>query len=495
MRITIVDGPDRGKTFDVDRPVVVGRGEDADVVLLDDRASRAHARLTPGSDGGLQLEDLGSTNGTHVDGARIAAPQTLRPGQSFRIGTSVMRVDGGEEDAGSMTVHEPVAGRAPETDEGQPEAKRGGIRRPHGAPLGRGSGVANRPGERAPMSESVVQRLGESLRRTQLTALVAVGVAVLLVLVVAGLFATGTLGGGDTRSIASVVQHATPATVAVSTFDAGSPTGSGSGWVLDAKEGLVVTNAHVVNAGSVFSVANQGHEQRAKLVAVAPCEDLAVLKVGDLTGLKAMPLGSQERVKQGQEVAALGYPASASLGSDLTATAGVVSVVRTRFRLDAVDVPHYSDVIQTDAAINPGNSGGPLLTLDGKLVGINSAGINLLGGRVIENEGYAIGIDHAKDVLAALRTGRSLAWAGLGLDFSRKDAIVVTHAIAGTPAFEKDLGAAAPFLLVGVNGKRVRPTLNSYCDAIGVGETGDPVTLTILKRGAKKLETIQVALA
>ena len=56
-------------------------------------------------------------------------------------------------------------------------------------------------------------------------------------------------------------------------------------------------------------------------------------------------------------------------------------------------------------------------------------------------------------------------------------------------------GTAAPFLLVGVNGKRVRPTLNSYCSAIGIGETGDPVTLTILKRGSKKLETVQIALA
>jgi len=488
MRITIVQGPDRGKTFDVDEPVVVGRGEDVDVVLLDERTSRRHARLAPAPGGGVEVEDLESTNGTYVDGARITGSRTVAAGASFRIGSTVLRVEPAEE-RGAHTVHEAAAG---EEAVGEGPEERGGLRRPRPVPLGKGSGIDRGPGERAPMSESVVVRLGDTLRRTQRVALAAVVSVVVVVAIFLGVLVFGDSGGG--RSISEMVSGATASTAAVNTFERGAPTGGGSGWVLDGKEGLIVTNAHVVNGGDIFTVSVDGQEQRAKLVGVAPCEDLAVLKVDKTDGLKTMALGTQKSLRQGQNVVALGFPASASLGTDLSATAGVVSVVRTKFRLNAIDVPHYQDVIQTDASINPGNSGGPLLTLDGKLVGVNSAGITLLGDRTIQGEGYAIGVDRVREILSTLRTGKSLAWLGLGLSYPREGGLIAEHAVPATPAFEKGLGSGR-FLIVGINGRRVGSSLNSYCSAIGVGETGDPVTLTILRPGKRKLETIQLELA
>ena len=80
-------------------------------------------------------------------------------------------------------------------------------------------------------------------------------------------------------------------------------------------------------------------------------------------------------------------------------------------------MPQYPNVLQTDAAINPGNSGGPLVNTDGELVGVNSAGITDLGGRTIQGQGYAIGVDRVKEIVPTLRQGRSIGWTGLGFGF------------------------------------------------------------------------------
>src|SRR5207248_8327799 len=137
-------------------------------------------------------------------------------------------------------------------------------------------------------------------------------------------------------------------------------------------------------------VGSVDNEQAATVVGVAPCDDLAVLKITDTSGMKTMQLGSQKGLSEGDNVVALGYPANASLNDNLTSTAGVVSVVRSSFRFPTPDSPQYPNMIQTDAALSPGNSGGPLIDDHKKLVGMNTAILVGIGGEPVQGQGYAI---------------------------------------------------------------------------------------------------------
>ena len=192
----------------------------------------------------------------------------------------------------------------------------------------------------------------------------------------------------------------------------GARAGNGTGWVLDAEEGLIVTNAHVVDAGETFQVGTEESLSDAEVVGVAPCDDLAVLRVSETEGLESLKLGSQDSISQGDQVVAIGYPTNASPNDELQATEGIVSVVEQTF-----DVPNdpfvqlYPNVIQTDAPINPGNSGGPLIDSNGNLVGVNTL---IFRGRrgEIEGQGYAIGVDRVAEVVEGLRDGDSQAWLG-----------------------------------------------------------------------------------
>ena len=186
--------------------------------------------------------------------------------------------------------------------------------------------------------------------------------------------------------------------------------------MLDAQNGLIVTNGHVTNEASEFTVriGDQTEERPATVVGVAPCEDLAVLKVQNTQGLKTLPLGSQANVQQGDQVIALGYPASLLADSALTTTQGVVSIVKTSVTLG--DGSTYANAIQTDAAINPGNSGGPLVNLDGELVGVNTFKTVASG---IEGQFYAIGVDRVKLIAPELRAGQ--------LDRLERDGLLRAH--------------------------------------------------------------------
>src|SRR4029450_9839701 len=149
---------------------------------------------------------------------------------------------------------------------------------------------------------------------------------------------------------------------------------TGSGWVLDGGQGLVVTNGHVINGGQSYQVGVGGKLRQATGGGNAPGGGRAVLKVTPNDGMKTMPLDSQSNVKEGDDVVALGYPQSASEDAKLTATAGVGSVAKTTYNEAASDIPNYGNVIQIDAALNPGNSGGPLIKSSSKkLIGVNSA--------------------------------------------------------------------------------------------------------------------------
>jgi serine protease DegQ len=139
---------------------------------------------------------------------------------------------------------------------------------------------------------------------------------------------------------------------------------AGSGVIVDAARGLVVTNFHVVqNARAVEVGLKDGRQVAADPVALVPKLDLAVLRI-EAKNLHALPLGDSARLAVGQSVVAIGNP----FGLGQTVTAGIVSA--TNRALAQGDERRF---IQTDAPINPGNSGGPLIDAAGRVIGINSA--------------------------------------------------------------------------------------------------------------------------
>ncbi len=176
---------------------------------------------------------------------------------------------------------------------------------------------------------------------------------------------------------------------------------TGSGFVVSA-DGLIVTNAHVVDGAQQVSVkvGTKSAAQPATVVGTAPSKDLAVLKV-DADGLPALPLGDASRLSVGDPTYAIGNP----YGLDHTLTTGVVSALNRE--IQAPDGSTISNVIQTDAAINPGNSGGPLLDRDGKVVGVNSqivpSGGSAGGGNV--GIGFAVPSNAVAEVIAQVKEG------------------------------------------------------------------------------------------
>jgi len=315
---------------------------------------------------------------------------------------------------------------------------------------------------------------------------------------------TGVLGGDDgtAKAVQRVVKAAEPSTVVIEAGREGSGAESGTGWVLDARDGLIVTNAHVVSGFSKIQVGVEGELRNASLVGISPCEDLAVVRVKRSAGLRSLPLGRQSTLALGETVVALGYPTDASLETNLTSTGGVVSVVRSSFRERTLDHPRFPNVVQTDAAINPGNSGGPLLDLHGRLIGVTSAGRTLApDGRIVQGQSYAIGVDRVRQVTRTLRQGRSMEWTGSRFEYLTPAALrkrrlpgglLISEVASGTAAARANLGGGKN-LLVAVNGQPIDNSLASYCDALQ-GARGRSVTFSVLARGASRPRQVKLAL-
>jgi len=171
----------------------------------------------------------------------------------------------------------------------------------------------------------------------------------------------------------------------------------GSGIIIDAARGYVVTNNHVVkNAQRIQVSLSDRRERQATLVGVDPQSDIAVLKL-DADNLKGIPLGTSGGLKVGDYVVAIGDP----YGIGQTTTFGIVSALgRTDLGID-----NYEDFIQTDASINPGNSGGALVNMAGQLIGMNTAIFSGSGGNV--GVGFAIPVDMIRTIARELiRSGR-----------------------------------------------------------------------------------------
>ncbi|TIO20664.1 trypsin-like peptidase domain-containing protein, partial [Mesorhizobium sp.] len=140
---------------------------------------------------------------------------------------------------------------------------------------------------------------------------------------------------------------------------------AGSGVIVDAEKGYILTNHHVVaDAGEISVTLKDRRRFPAKLVGSDKATDIALLKV-EADNLTALPFGNSDQLRVGDSVVAIGNP----FGLGQTVTSGIVSALGR----SGINVEGYEDFIQTDASINPGNSGGALVTAEGRLVGINTA--------------------------------------------------------------------------------------------------------------------------
>jgi S1-C subfamily serine protease len=421
MWLVIESGPEAGRST---------RIEGERLAVAPGVAIRSHA------DGHFELLDEGAPDGVFVEGERVTEPVALNGDEAIRIGDDLLL---------RLTLEEPV--REPTVE----------------VPVGRW------------------RALVRSMRETRLAVKRAIAVAaaaLALALTLGVLVLTGVIGDGDDSSVADVVDEAAPSTVLVRTR-LGREEATGSGFALDADDGLVVTNFHVINGGRSFDVRVGDEFYDAEVVGAAPCDDLALLEADDADGLRELTFGSQADLEQGQEVVALGFPTNPSLRGELTSTAGVISVPRSSFRLPIPDSPRFENLIQTDAALNPGNSGGPLVDSDAQLVGVNTAIYAARGGPA-SAQGYAIGVDRVRQVVNELREGRSQRWLGAGMTappprITRRvgrSGLLVTAAVPGTAAAAAGLEGV---LLTSFNGMALDGTLAGYCGAAEGVESGDKV--------------------
>jgi serine protease Do len=191
--------------------------------------------------------------------------------------------------------------------------------------------------------------------------------------------------------VVRVVQRVRPAVVNVRA-DVGGQPAEGTGFVVDG-DGVVVTNFHVVEGAlAIRVITSDGRRFDARAIGGDSNADLAVLKI-QASDLPTVPLGDSDSLRLGETVVALGFALDLEGGPSVTS--GIVSGLGRTIEAGGpgTETRTYEDLIQTDAAINPGNSGGPLVDLRGRVVGINTAGVQA---GAAENIGFAIAIDRAR---------------------------------------------------------------------------------------------------
>src|SRR4051794_199200 len=448
MWVTLGSGEGKGLSIKVEgERFLVGTGAECQLKLADPKAAPLHAYFEVGEGGGVVLHDLGSE--TFVDGERIEGSRVIEGGEEIRIGDTLL-VPSLDDPAEIESPPEEPPAVVLTTQEGQ---------------------------KIEVVSAGEHRRLRERIRLAT-----ALGAGAALLALVGIVVFLATRGDGK-PSPEEIVADAKQRTVLIKAKIPGGESG-GTGFVLDASEGLVVTNFHVVNGGSTFQVGVDGNLRDARIAGAAPCDDLAVLAVSDHSGMENFPLGSQGDLKQGEQVVAVGYPASASLDDELSSTAGVVSRVQGSFRAPAADAPSYPNVVQTDAALNPGNSGGPLIDEQKHLVGVNTATLTSVGGQPIQGQGYAIGVDRVKELIGGLRAGHSQGWAGFGLEFLKGRKGILAVPMGGETAVSG--------LISQINGARVGSTFAGYCDAVRSIASGQTAVMTVQHKPGERPRQVKV---
>ncbi len=196
--------------------------------------------------------------------------------------------------------------------------------------------------------------------------------------------------------IQKILDIARPSVVTIQTGGPDSLFGSAGTGVVISEDGLILTNAHVIEGagGSITVRFNDGTSSAAELVGASTGDDIALIKA-DQAGLTPAKLGSSANLLVGDPVVAIGN--ALNLGGDPSVTSGIVSAKDREISDGSVSL---DNLIQTDAAINPGNSGGPLVNANGEVVGINTAII-----QGAQNIGFSIAIDSVQELIQKLQTG------------------------------------------------------------------------------------------
>jgi Do/DeqQ family serine protease len=267
---------------------------------------------------------------------------------------------------------------------------------------------------------------------------------------------------------------------------------TGSGVVVDAAQGYVLTNAHVVeNATRIEVTTKDNRRLDAKLVGRDEETDIAVLKI-PTSNLTAVPMGDSDRLQVGDFVVAIGNP----FGLGQTVTSGIVSALGR----SGLGIEGYEDFIQTDASINPGNSGGPLVNFEGQLIGINTAILAPGGGNI--GIGFAVPINMARQVMAELIRNGSVKRGRIGVSIqdlspdlaqamntTHTTGAVIARVEPGSPAARGGLRSGD--LVLAANGTSVRSG-TQLRNMIGLYPIGTDVRLTIERHGAEYAATVRV---
>ena len=263
---------------------------------------------------------------------------------------------------------------------------------------------------------------------------------------------------------------------------------AGSGVIVDAKNGYILTNHHVVSGADKIQISLiDENTLDAEIIGSDPATDIAVLKV-EAENLTDIDIGDSDQVEVGDFVIAIGNP----FGLGNTVTSGIVSALgRT-----GISSSGYEDFIQTDASINPGNSGGALVNMQGELVGINSAIISRSGGNV--GIGFAVPSEIAQSIMSQLLDFGEVRRGLLGvsihtideenaeiLGVESKSGAMITAIEPGSAA--EEAGLRVEDIIIRVNDERIS-NARDLQNAIGLKGSGERVTIEFIRQSTK-LET------
>jgi S1-C subfamily serine protease len=416
--LCVVSGGARGGLVEITRePVTIGSGQNTTLQILGPGVAPLHASVARNGAGGVTVRSLAGGTSVAVDGRPVRGEEVVQPPAEVQIAGIRLLISPEAPDFGALAAKHARLDEAMAATEG-PRRRR-------------------RPNRRTIAVPALVLGAGA---------------------VVWAALALSEGGEAPRGDIARAVRLAGPGTVLVR-----ASSGDGSGWVADARRGLVVTNFHVVEGARGLAVVASGRAHGAALYAAAPCEDVAVLRAPGLVHTRALELGGDRRLADGSLVVALGFPANATGAPRLTSTAGVVSVASARLPATSAGSPSLPDVVQTDAHLNPGGSGGPLVDTRGRVIGMATAVLTSVGGTPVQGQSYAIAAPRLRLVLAALDRGRSIGWPGASMSFAGGQARVDGRRVAT------------------IAGRAVGSSLTAYCAAVRGVRGTVPVTL----RGAR----------
>jgi serine protease Do/serine protease DegQ len=261
--------------------------------------------------------------------------------------------------------------------------------------------------------------------------------------------------------------------------------GSGSGVIVDANEGTILTNHHVVaRANEIQITLSDGRRLEGEFVGSDPESDVALVRV-TADDLQSVPLGDSDALEVGDFVAAIGNP----FGLRQTATLGIVSALGR----NGLGIGGYEDYIQTDASINPGNSGGALVNMSGELVGINTAILAPSGGNV--GIGFAIPINMAREIMRQIVEHGGVKRGRLGVviqdltpelaeafEAEGQQGAVVSSVEPGSAA--ERAGLEPGDVILGLDGAPVRGSADLR-NKVGLRRAGDTVQLEVWRDGER----------